>query len=353
MHTLEHVPLSELTTLRVGGPARRIARADSAEEAVEVVSGADAAGEPVLVIAGGSNLLIADRGFDGTALRVAVNGIAVSDEGHRVRLDVGAGERWDDVVGFCVTHGLAGVECLSGIPGSVGATPIQNVGAYGQEVADTIVSVRAYDRRTRSVAELSPAECGFAYRSSAFKRSDRHVVLAVSFVLERSPLALPIRYGELARALDAAPGSRPPLGASREAVLALRRRKGMVLDPGDPDSVSAGSFFVNPILTTAEFAALGRRASARLGDDVRIPEWPDANGSVKTSAAWLIERAGFHRGYGDGPAGISSKHTLAIINRGGASSAELVALAREMRGGVRDAFGVALDPEPTLVGIEL
>ena len=187
MQTLEHVPLSELTTLRVGGPARRIARADSADEAVEVVSGADAAGEPVLVIAGGSNLLIADRGFDGTALRVAVNGIAVSDEGHRVRLDVGAGERWDDVVGFCVTHGLAGVECLSGIPGSVGATPIQNVGAYGQEVADTIVSVRAYDRRTRSVAELSPAECGFAYRSSAFKRSDRLVVLTVSFVLERSP----------------------------------------------------------------------------------------------------------------------------------------------------------------------
>ncbi len=353
MQTLEHVPMSELTTLRVGGPARRMARADSAEEVIEIVAEADAAGEPVLVIAGGSNLLIADRGFDGIALRVAVDGISASADGHLARVDVGAGVRWDDVVSFCVAGGLAGVECLSGIPGSSGATPIQNVGAYGQEVADTIVSVRAYDRRARSVVELTPAECGFAYRSSAFKRSDRHVVLSVSFVLERSPLARPIRYAELARSLEATPGSRPALGDVREAVLALRRRKGMVLDPRDPDSVSAGSFFVNPILSADEFAELGRRAAARLGDDVRIPEWPDADGSVKTSAAWLIERAGFHRGYGDGRAGISSKHTLAIVNRGGATSAELVALAREMRDGVRDTFGVTLHPEPTLIGISL
>ncbi len=291
MDTLEHVPLSELTTLRVGGPARRMARADTADEVIEIIAAADAIGEPVLVIAGGSNLLIADGGFDGLALRIAVNGIEVSQQGHRTRVDVGAGERWDDVVGFCVSHALAGVECLSGIPGWTGATP--------------------------------------------------------------SPLALPIRYSELARALDAAPGSRPALGDVREAVLRLRRRKGMVLDPEDPDSVSAGSFFVNPILTTAAFADLQRRVAARFGDDVSIPEWPDADGSVKTSAAWLIERAGFHRGYGDGRAGISSKHTLAIINRGGATSGELVALAREMRDGVREAFGVTLLPEPTLVGISL
>jgi UDP-N-acetylmuramate dehydrogenase len=258
MQTLEHVPLSELTTLRIGGPARRMARAETGEEAVEVVAEADAAGEPVLVIGGGSNLLIADSGFEGVAVQVAVSGISASDDGHRARVEVGAGERWDDVVDFCVANGLAGVECLAGIPGCTGATPIQNVGAYGQEVADTIVSVRVYDRRSRAVVALAPAECGFAYRSSAFKRSDRHVVLSVSFVLERSALALPIRYAELAGALDAAPGSRPALGDAREAVLALRRRKGMVLDPGDPDSVSAGSFFVNPILSAQEFAALRR-----------------------------------------------------------------------------------------------
>jgi len=353
MDTLEHVPLSELTTLRVGGPARRMARADTADEVIEIIAAADAIGEPVLVIAGGSNLLIADGGFDGLALRIAVNGIEVSQQGHRTRVDVGAGEPWDDVVGFCVSHALAGVECLSGIPGWTGATPIQNVGAYGQEVADTIVSVRAYDRRAGAIVDLTPEQCGFAYRSSAFKHSDAHVVLSVSFALERSPLALPIRYSELARALDVAPGSRPALGDVRDAVLTLRRRKGMVLDPGDPDSVSAGSFFVNPILTTAAFTDLQRRVAARFGDDVSIPEWPDADGSVKTSAAWLIERAGFHRGYGDGRAGISSKHTLAIINRGGATSGELVALAREMRDGVREAFGVTLLPEPTLVGISL
>jgi UDP-N-acetylmuramate dehydrogenase len=353
MHTLEHVPLSELTTLQVGGPARRMARADTADEMVEAVAEADAAGEPVLVIAGGSNLVIADHGFDGVALRVAVSGIAVLEEGDGVRVEVGAGERWDDVVSFCVSHSLAGVECLSGIPGSTGATPIQNVGAYGQEVADTIASVRAYDRRSRSVVDLAPAECGFAYRSSAFKRSDRHVVLSVSFVLERSPLALPIHYAELGRSLGARLESRPALHEVRDAVLALRRRKGMVLDEHDPDSVSAGSFFVNPILSADAFEALRRRAADSLGDDVRIPAWPDAHGTVKTSAAWLIERAGFHRGYGGGRAGISSKHTLAIVNRGGATSAELVALAREMRDGVRDAFGVILQPEPTLIGISL
>jgi UDP-N-acetylmuramate dehydrogenase len=353
MQTSDHVSLAELTTLRVGGPARRLVRADSADEVVEVVSGVDSAGEPLLVVAGGSNLLIADHGFDGVALCVAVRGISSWWVRDGVRLEVGAGERWDDVVAHCVTAGLAGVECLSGIPGSTGATPIQNVGAYGQEVADTIASVRAYDREARAVVELSPAQCGFAYRSSAFKRSDRHVVLAVTFVLDRGSPARPVRYAELARSLSVRPGARPPLAHVREAVLALRRRKGMVIDPEDSDSVSAGSFFVNPILSAGEFAALQRRAGARLGEDVRIPEWPDADGCVKTSAAWLIERAGFHRGYGDGRAGISSKHTLAIVNRGGATSAELVALAREMRNGVRDAFGVSLRPEPTLVGVEL
>jgi UDP-N-acetylmuramate dehydrogenase len=353
MQTRDRVPFAELTTLRVGGPARRLVRADTEDEVVEVISDADGAGEPLLVIAGGSNLLIADEGFDGIALQVAAGGVKPASRGDAVRVEVGAGEPWDGVVAFCVGAGLAGIECLSGIPGSTGATPIQNVGAYGQEVADTIASVRVYDRRAQGVLELAPEQCGFAYRSSAFKRSTRYVVLAVTFVLERSRSALPVRYAELARSLSVKPGARPALEDVREAVLGLRRRKGMVIDPGDPDSVSAGSFFVNPILSGDELAALRARVAARLGDHTAIPQWPGPNGSVKTSAAWLIERAGFHRGYGDGRAGISSKHTLALVNRGGATSAELVALAREMRDGVRAALGVELRPEPTLVGLEL
>jgi UDP-N-acetylmuramate dehydrogenase len=227
------------------------------------------------------------------------------------------------------------------------------VGAYGQDVSETIAAVGAYDRRAGTMVELEPRQCGFGYRSSAFKGSDRYLVLRVSFALERSPLARGIRYAELARALGVAPGDRPPLQDTREAVLELRRGKGMVIDPGDPDSVSAGSFFLNPLLSGEAFVALERRAAERLGEGTRVPVWPDADGCVKTSAAWLIERAGFHRGYGNGRAGISTKHTLAIVNRGGASSAELVGLAREMRDGVRAAFGVSLHPEPTLVGVEL
>lgn len=353
MEVREQVPLSELTTLRVGGPARRLLSAATVEDVVEVVAGADAAGEPLLIIAGGSNLLIGDQGFDGTVLHVALGGIAIGESGDGVRVVAGAGEAWDGVVAACVDAGLAGVECLSGIPGSTGATPIQNVGAYGQDVSETIASVSAYDRRTGTVVELEPEQCGFGYRSSAFKGSDRYVVLRVSFALERSPLARPIRYAELARTLGVAPGDRPPLRRAREAVLDLRRGKGMVIDPDDPDSVSAGSFFLNPILSGEAVASLQQRATERLGEGTQVPVWPDGDGSVKTSAAWLIERAGFHRGYGDGRAGISSKHTLAIVNRGGASSAELVALAREMRAGVQAAFGVSLRPEPTLVGVEL
>ncbi len=353
MQVREQVPLSELTTLRVGGPARRLITAATIEEVVEVVGGADAAGEPLLIIAGGSNLLIGDQGFDGTVLQIALGGIDIGESGDGVRVAAGAGEPWDAVVAACVDEGLAGVECLSGIPGSTGATPIQNVGAYGQDVSETIVSVSAYDRRAGTLVELEPQQCGFGYRSSAFKGSDRYVVLRVAFELERSQLARGIRYAELARTLAVEPGARPPLAAAREAVLELRRRKGMVLDPDDPDSVSAGSFFLNPILSREAFASLERRATERLGEGTQVPVWPDANGSVKTSAAWLIERAGFHRGYGNGRAGISSKHTLAIVNRGGASSAELVGLAREMRDGVQAAFGVGLHPEPTLIGIEL
>jgi UDP-N-acetylmuramate dehydrogenase len=267
-------------------------------------------------------------------------------------LEVAAGEPWDPLVADCVARGLAGVECLAGIPGSVGATPIQNVGAYGQEVAETITAVRVLDRADGSVRRLTPAECGFTYRSSAFKREPgRWVVLAVRFALEASERSRPIRYPELARALGVEVGARAPSAEVRAAVLALRRGKGMVLDPGDPDTVSAGSFFTNPVLDAGAFAALQERAAQRLGPGVRPPAWPADDGQVKTSAAWLIERAGFHRGQGN-PEGIaiSAKHTLALTNRGAGTAAELVALAREIADGVHAAFGVALVPEPVFVG---
>jgi UDP-N-acetylmuramate dehydrogenase len=332
--------LSELTTLRLGGPARRFVEASEERAIVAAVRAADAEGEPLLIVAGGSNLVVADAGFPGTVLRIASRGI---DGG-----TVAAGESWDPFVARCVAAGLAGVECLSGIPGSVGATPIQNVGAYGQEVADVVVSVRAYDRRAGEVQELAAAECGFAYRSSAFKRAPgRWVVLAVTFDLPRQAHSLPIRYAELARALGVPEGATAPLPAVREAVLRLRRRKGMVIDPDDPDSVSAGSFFTNPVLSAEAFAAL----EARVANGARPPRFPQPDGRVKTSAAWLIEHAGFRRGHGD-PAtvAISAKHTLALTNRGAGTTAQLVALAREIADGVHERFGVEPEPEPVFAG---
>lgn len=353
MKECDHVPLSQLTTLRLGGPARRLLEARSDDELVGAVAGAVAAGEPALLVAGGSNLVIADEGFGGTVVRVATRGVTVSACGERVTLEVAAGEPWDELVARSVADGLAGLECLSGIPGSAGATPLQNVGAYGQQVADRIASVRIYDTVDKDVRELAPADCHFAYRSSTFRRCARYVLLGVTFALERSPVACPIRYAELARALGVARGARPPLAEVREAVLALRAGKGMVIDPDDPDSVSAGSFFVNPLLGNQQLVALQRRVAARLGDEIRPPAWPDGDGRVKTSAAWLIEQAGFHRGYGQGRVGVSCKHALALVNRGGGTTSELIALARELRDGVQGAFGVTLAPEPTLIGVEL
>jgi UDP-N-acetylmuramate dehydrogenase len=344
------VRLSELTTLRLGGPAARYAEASTEEALVQAVRAADEAGEPLLVLAGGSNVVAADEGFAGSVVRIATRGVARDG----AALEVAAGEPWDPLVADCVARGLAGVECLAGIPGSVGATPIQNVGAYGQEVAETIAAVRVLDRADGEVRMLAPDECGFTYRSSAFKREPgRWVVLAVRLRLEASERSAPIRYAELARALGVEVGARAPLARAREAVLALRRAKGMVLDPDDPDTASAGSFFTNPVLDASAFAALQARVAERLGADARPPAWPDADAHVKTSAAWLIERAGFRRGHGN-PAGIaiSSKHTLALTNRGAGTTAELVALAREIAAGVHDAFGIDLVPEPVFVGHE-
>jgi UDP-N-acetylmuramate dehydrogenase len=310
----------------------------------ELAEAVRSAYEPLLVLAGGSNVVIADDGFPGTVVRVLTEGV----ERDGARLTVQAGEHWDALVQRCVGEGLQGFECLSGIPGSVGATPIQNVGAYGQEVAETVASVRVLDRASGQIVEMSPQQCGFGYRTSAFKYHDRHVVLAVTFAMREDARSGPLRYAELARALDVPVGGTAPLDEVREAVLALRRGKGMVIDPRDPDSVSAGSFFTNPILEEEAFAELERRAA----EHGRPPRFPEPDGRVKTSAAWLIERAGFHRGYGDpGGIAISAKHTLALTNRGAGTAAELLALAREIAGGVRERFGVSLEPEPTLVGL--
>jgi UDP-N-acetylmuramate dehydrogenase len=323
--------LAPLTTLRLGGPADRLVEARTEEELVEAVRA-----DPALILAGGSNVVIADAGVPGTVVHVRTRGVERDGE----RLVVQAGEPWDAIVERCVAERLQGFECLSGIPGSTGATPIQNVGAYGQDVSETIEWVRVYDRATGRVETMSAAQCEFDYRRSVFKYDDRRVVLAVAFRLRESPVSGPLRYAELCRALDVPIGASAPLAAVREAVLALRRRKGMVIDPADPDSVSAGSFFTNPILDPEAFAALPGSP----------PAFPEPDGRIKTSAAWLIERSGFERGHGDGRAGISSKHTLALVNRGGATTAELMALAREIAAAVRSRFGVALAPEPVLVG---
>jgi UDP-N-acetylmuramate dehydrogenase len=334
--------LAPLTTLRLGGPARRMVEARDEAALIDAVRDADAAGEPLLVLAGGSNVVIADQGFPGTVVRVLTRGVETVDGELRVQ----AGEPWDPLVERMVKEGRQGFECLAGIPGSTGATPIQNVGAYGQDVSETVAWVRVLDRTTGEVETMPAAACGFDYRRSVFKHDPRRIVLEVAFRLRAQPESGPLRYAELARTLDVPVGGAAPLGEVREAVLGLRRGKGMVIDPADPDSVSAGSFFTNPILTPDGFAALEARAGTP------PPAFPEPDGRIKTSAAWLIQRAGFERGAGNGRVGISSKHTLALVNRGGATTAELVALAREIAGRVRERFGVDLVPEPVFVGHE-
>lgn len=350
----DQVALAPYTTLRLGGPARRFVEVGGTDELVAEVTAADRAGEPLLVLGGGSNLVISDAGFDGTVVHVATRGQDVMPEGDgRVRVRVRAGEEWDPFVARCVADGLSGIECLSGIPGLVGATPIQNVGAYGQEVAQTITEVRALDRRTGRVVTLDHAACAFTYRNSVFKSADRYVVLDVTFALETNGLSAPIRYAELARGLGATPGDRLPVEEVRTAVLGLRRGKGMVLDPADPDTRSAGSFFTNPILTTGAFTDLEKRVADRLGPGIEFPRFPEPDGRVKTSAAWLIERAGFTKGYARGAARISTKHTLALTHPADGTTADLLTLAREIRDGVHTHFGVALVNEPVFIGVTL
>lgn len=344
--------LAAFTTLRLGGRARRVVEATDQQQIIEIVRESAARDEPLLVLGGGSNVVISDDGVPGVVLVIRSRGIGVAREPDgTVRVTVAAGQPWDDVVVRAVEEGWSGIECMSGIPGSSGATPIQNVSAYGQEIAERIVSVRVYDRSTDAVFDMTPEQCRFAYRMSIFKQADRWIVLSVDLRLARSCLSAPIRYAELAGTLGVEIGAAADAHDVREAVLKLRAGKGMVLDPTDPDTYSVGSFFTNPVLPAEAYALVEQRAAeAGVG---KPSAWPAPEGAMKVSAAWLIERAGFHKGYGGPDVAISSKHTLALTNRGTGTTAALLDLARQVRSGVLDRFGVELHPEPVLVNCSI
>jgi UDP-N-acetylmuramate dehydrogenase len=335
------VPLAPLTTLGIGGSAKRFVSVTSTSEIADVLVEADAARERVLILGGGSNLVVRDEGWPGLVVQIASEGVSIENDGEDFAIvHAAAGVVWDELVEEVVGQGLAGVECLSGIPGLVGATPMQNVGAYGQEVADTIVRVHAFDRELFEPVTFAPAACEFAYRTSAFKGKERYVITDVEFRLPRRSSSLesmPIKYSELAKALGVVEGETASLASVREMVIALRRKKGMVLDPADPDSRSAGSFFMNPIVDAAIAAALAD-----------APKWPQPDGRVKLSAGWLIERAGFTKGMVRGNVGLSTKHALALVNRGGATTQDLLAFAHEIQDGVRTQLGVELHMEPVI-----
>lgn len=350
--TSDSTLLADHTTFRIGGPARKLVRAESRDELIEAVRDADAAGEPLLVLSGGSNVVVADEGFDGTVVLVDSHGVEadVSACGGAL-VQVQAGEVWDDLVSYSIDQEWVGAEALSGIPGLVGAAPIQNIGAYGQDASQTIARVRTWDRATGELHTFVADKCGFGYRDSVFKRSrvgaaptGRYVVLDVWFHFPLGSLSEPIRYAQLAAALGVRVGERVPAVQVRQAVQELRSSKGMVLDPDDRDTWSAGSFFMNPIVD-AEIAD-------RLPEEA--PRFAQPDGRVKTSAAWLIDQTGFAKGYpGSGVARLSSKHVLALTNHDGASAADIVELARTVRGGVDQRFGIRLEPEPVLVGLEI
>lgn len=338
------VRLADLTTFRLGGPAGRFVDATTEGELVDAVRAADDRGEPLLVIGAGSNLLVGDAGFDGTVVRVSTRGVTVADDScGGAWVEVAAGEPWDGIVARAVSEEWSGIEALSGIPGSTGATPLQNVGAYGQEVAQTIARVRVFDRSDGAVKTFAAPDCGFGYRTSRFRHDQCWVVLSVTFQLPFGALGAPLLHAELANVLGTTQGSRAPASDVRAAVLELRARKGMVLDARDHDTWSAGSFFLNPLLTPDQAVALPRE----------LQRYPQDDGRVKVSAAWLVEHAGFPKGFRHAGAAVSSKHSLALTNRGDATSADVLTLARRIRDGVRERFGVELEPEPRLVHCHL
>ena len=347
MKRLEHVPLAPYCTMGVGGPARWFVEAGDERTVRDAVEWTERQGLPLHVLGGGSNLIVADEGVDGLVLKVALRGVTVRVVGSEMEVTAAAGEPWDDLVHMAVERGWAGLECLSGIPGLVGATPIQNVGAYGQAVSDTIVSVRALDRRSGQIVTLTPPECQFSYRDSVFKSRlpGRYIVLAVGYRL--APGGAPaLRYAEVVKDLQDKGIQVPSLAEVRRSVLAIRRSKSMLLDERDPNRRSCGSFFVNPIVTADEF----RRITERAGSESELPSWPEPGGRVKLSAAWLIEHAGFARGQSDGAVGFSTRHALAIVCHHGACARDVVAFARRVRARVEERLGVRLMPEPVLWG---
>jgi UDP-N-acetylmuramate dehydrogenase len=346
----ENIPLAPLTTFRIGGPARFFVEARTVGEVQEAVTFAQSKDLPLFVLGGGSNLVVSDSGWPGLVLKIAVLGIdqrsGHDDEG-RVLFDAGAGESWDRFVSHAVMAKCAGVECLSGIPGSVGGTPVQNVGAYGQEVSETIESVEVFDRKDGQVRELCREACGFAYRSSIFNTTERgrFIILRVTYALK--PGGEPhLEYADLKRHFEGRE-TRPDLAETREAVRHIRARKGMLIIPGDPDCQSAGSFFKNPVLSEPQHEDLQARAAAK---GLTLPSYPALEKSRKVSAAWLVEKSGFSRGYGFGHVGISSKHSLAIVNRGAATAAEILALKDQIQHRVEEIWDVRLEPEPVMVG---
>ncbi|HXO36280.1 MAG TPA: UDP-N-acetylmuramate dehydrogenase [Candidatus Acidoferrales bacterium] len=350
MQLLENIPLAPLTTIKVGGMARYFVEAKDTGEVQEAVTFARTRALPLFVLGGGSNLVVADSGWPGLVLKIAVGGIvqrAGRDEDGKVIFEAGAGESWDKFVSRAVMARCAGVECLSGIPGNVGGTPVQNVGAYGQEVAETIVSVQVFDLRDGEIRELCREACGFSYRSSIFNSSEsgRFIVLGVSYAL--TPEGKPrIRYADLERHF-AGRETTPDLAETREAVRHIRALKGMLIVAGDPDCLSAGSFFKNPVISPEQHEDVRKRAAAK---GLTLPSYPALEKSKKISAAWLVEHSGFAKGYGMGRAGISSKHALAIVNRGAATAAEVIALKDQIQHRVEEIWGIHLEPEPVMVG---
>lgn len=344
MEILENIALAPFTTLGVGGPAKFFSRARTAEELAGLFDRAETEGEDVFVLGGGSNILVSDVGFNGLVIKIEICGTAFARDGDAVLVTAGAGEDWDSFVRGCVDRDLAGVECMSGVPGTVGGTPVQNVGAYGQEVSETIVSVRCLDRTSKAIVDLSNGQCGFEYRKSIFNTSERDRFVVLSLVFRLIPAGEPkITYKDLQQQFL---GRRvPSLRETRDAVIAIRREKSMVIDPADPNSRSAGSFFKNPIVSTSVADSI----ADELGLD-NIPQFAAGDENVKIPAAWLIDQAGFRKGYALGNAGISANHSLAIINRGSATSAEIVALKDLIQKNVRDKFGIALQPEPIFIG---
>jgi UDP-N-acetylmuramate dehydrogenase len=346
MQPQEHVPLAPLTTIGIGGPARFFFHATTVDEVREALAWAHERGLATFVLGGGSNLLISDAGFDGVVIHVDLRGVVIESADEYAMVKVAAGEPWDSFVAMAVENGWAGIECLSGIPGSTGATPIQNVGAYGQDVSESIARVEALDRTIDRVIQFTNWDCRFGYRSSLFKNyknyePGRYVVLNVTFRLKRGGCAT-IRYPELQKFVDERGVSVDDLEGVRGSVIAIRKRKGMVLDPHDPDTRSDGSFFMNPVISLAQYDAFAQKAP-------NAPHFPSGD-EVKLSAGWLIEHAGFHKGFTHGNVGLSTKHSLAIVNRGGGTAAEVVELVRMIQGKVRDAYGVELHPEPNFIG---